>query len=891
MNRLLSLILCVVILASGLVLLCEPGMESAPTREAPDIRAIVNVPENNERYKKEDGLRVNVTLHNDGADMGSTSGNLSLIIYNLETGEKVPFSFFPKQFTGMDAGESRMYEFPNWTGIFTGRFICNISAIYPGDADLSNNYVEHVFSVWSDQYQKPELSSMQVKPIRGNTTTFFDFGAVFSYNIMPNWVKIEIDGEMRSTVEEDPEDDIPNDGKTYVVRTLLPIGNHRYRFFANVTGLKDMVTPFTNAPWVNVSLKNANITPVKGFVTTPFRFSVDYGSEKNLPPDSLIVDIGHSSFNLTRSSPNPDYQSGRVEFATIVKGMDLLPSPVEYHMTCVSGSDEYTVGPFKVDGPNMTMVDLTGRVTDLVGNPLEGVEVHLDPGETTVTNISGNYSMTTYVGPKFTVSYSKEGYLQRSYQLDFFQDRNLNIELEPVPIGGSVQGFVRTSISGDIVALQGATVNLTGPGHFNETITGPDGFYMFEGVPSGSAYTLRFSEYRHNPVEFSITVVDGRVTLENVTLTERDMGVVVTPGSGNEPISIDQVFVIDFPAEPDPGTLMFRLENITSTVLLDIEPTPNSTQVEVSASVSLLFNSQYTFHILSGIDDKLGNPLVWRNLSFDYFTEVQPIGGLEFEPGMDAVNVPLDQILKVSFGIGLNHSTFQAHLFDMDRDMEVMISAEVIDTVNWSDSGRTSTQFIITPERLDYQTRYSLEISSVLKDIHSRSVLSDPLSMEFTTVIEPDTDGDGVPDSKDKFRDDPNEWSDTDGDGVGDNSDDFPDDPNEWSDLDGDGIGNNADDDDDGDGMPDVWEIDNGLDPADPRDAFLDKDGDGYNNLNEYLEGTDPLDKGDHPEKGGAKITLILLIAAIVIVIVIALVLILFMTGVIGKKRETPIEE
>ncbi|MBN1539071.1 MAG: carboxypeptidase regulatory-like domain-containing protein [Candidatus Thermoplasmatota archaeon] len=891
MNRLLSLILCGAIITYGLVALCETGIESAPAREAPDLRPVVNVPENNGRYKKEDGLRVNVTLFNDGADMGMTSGNLSLIIYNLATGEKVPSSFFPKQFSGIGAGESRMYEFPDWTGIFSGRFMCNISASYPGDANPGNNYVEHVFSVWSDQYQQPELSPMQVKPIRGNTTTLFDFKAEFSYNIMPNWVKIEIDDELRSTVEEDPQDDIPNDGKIYVVRTLLPIGNHRYRFIANVTGLKDLVTPYTNAPWVNLSLKNANVTPVKGYVTTPFRFSVDYGSENNTPPDSLIVDIDHGTFDLTRSSPNPDYQSGRVEFATVVQGMDLLPSPVEYHVTCVTDGDEYSVGPFKIDGPNMTRVELTGRVTDLVGTPLEGVEVCIDPGETTVTDGSGNYSLTTYVGPKFDVSYYGQGYLPRSYQLDLFEDRNLNIELEPIPVGGSVKGFVRTSIGGEISPLSGATVNLSGPGSFNETLTGPDGSYLFEGVPSGSAYTLRFSEYRHNPVEFSISVVDGHVTMENVTLTERDMGVVVAPAPGNEPISIDQVFVIDLPAEPDPGTMMFKLENATSPIPLKIEPVPNSTRVEVSATIGLLFNSQYTLHIQSGIDDKLGNPLVWRNLSFSYSTEVQPIGALESEPGMDAVNVPLDQILKVSFGIGLNHSSFQAHLFDMDRDAEVIISAEVIDTVNWSDSGRTSTQFIITPERLDYQTRYSLDISSILKDIHSRSVLSAPLSIEFTTVREPDTDGDGVPDSKDAFPDDPSEWLDTDGDGVGDNSDDFPDDPSEWSDLDGDGIGDNADDDDDGDGMPDAWEIANGLDPADPRDAFLDEDGDGYNNLREYLEGTDPLDKGDHPDMGGAQITLILLIVAIVVVILIALALILYMTGVIGKKKESPIEE
>ncbi|MBA2319985.1 MAG: carboxypeptidase regulatory-like domain-containing protein, partial [Deltaproteobacteria bacterium] len=44
----------------------------------------------------------------------------------------------------------------------------------------------------------------------------------------------------------------------------------------------------------------------------------------------------------------------------------------------------------------------------------------------------------------------------------------------------------------------------------------------------------------------------------------------------------------------------------------------------------------------------------------------------------------------------------------------------------------------------------------------------------------------------------------------------------------------------DGDGMDDVWEAENGLDPE-LDDASDDPDGDGFTNLEEYLLGTDPL--------------------------------------------------
>ena len=50
--------------------------------------------------------------------------------------------------------------------------------------------------------------------------------------------------------------------------------------------------------------------------------------------------------------------------------------------------------------------------------------------------------------------------------------------------------------------------------------------------------------------------------------------------------------------------------------------------------------------------------------------------------------------------------------------------------------------------------------------------------------------------------------------------------------------------DSDGDGMPDAWEVTNGLNPA-IDDASLDADSDGIDNLGEYLFCTDPQDPLD----------------------------------------------
>ena len=139
-----------------------------------------------------------------------------------------------------------------------------------------------------------------------------------------------------------------------------------------------------------------------------------------------------------------------------------------------------------------------------------------------------------------------------------------------------------------------------------------------------------------------------------------------------------------------------------------------------------------------------------------------------------------------------------------------------------------------------------------------------------------DSDGDGYPDSSDRFPSDPTQHSDADKDGYGDNQsgndpDAFPLDPKDWVDTDGDGVGDNSDKfpsdpaasmDTDGDGHPDAW---NAGKSADDSNTGLELDH--YPNDKSKWE-----KKDDSPGFGvlGAVLAIALAMAGIVLVGIIA---------------------
>jgi hypothetical protein len=193
-------------------------------------------------------------------------------------------------------------------------------------------------------------------------------------------------------------------------------------------------------------------------------------------------------------------------------------------------------------------------------------------------------------------------------------------------------------------------------------------------------------------------------------------------------------------------------------------------------------------------------------------------------------------------------------------------------TFSWNPAGTVMT---FTPESFMLAGNYTVAIAATAEEIGGVNMLK-AYSWAFT-VVYGDYDGDGMPDDYeienglDPIVDDSD--GDLDGDGM----------PNGYEYENGlDPTVNDAAGDLDGDGMPNLYEFQNNLNPA-VNDADEDADGDGYTNLEEYLAGTDPND----PESAPADFSWVILLLVLVAVIAVVLVLVMLMR----KKKPAPAPE
>jgi hypothetical protein len=127
--------------------------------------------------------------------------------------------------------------------------------------------------------------------------------------------------------------------------------------------------------------------------------------------------------------------------------------------------------------------------------------------------------------------------------------------------------------------------------------------------------------------------------------------------------------------------------------------------------------------------------------------------------------------------------------------------------------------------------------------------------------LDDDDDNDGVPDARDAFPLEREEWADVDQDRIGDNHDADIDGDGVADDLNHNGIPDNEEPDWDGDGVPQAGAIPWDAFPRDPKEwrdtdgdgigdnSDPDIDGDGYSNEEERRAGTDPFDPLSFPDR------------------------------------------
>jgi hypothetical protein len=864
------------------------AIASSTRAEDVDIGAFVEFPLEKGDYSTDDGIVINVTLTNYGTTDANLTGSAQLEVKTRLTGDLVwkPLS---RSFKDVPMGGEITLLWSKWSPSKGGDFQAKVYVTYFGDTYVKNNEAVRNFSMHSENWiDDPRLEDGKVLPVYGDTGTTFTYSVVYTYNKLPDIVKVMIDGTDHTMQEEDPLDVIAEDGKKYVYLTKLSIGDHGYNFTARYG---DFVAKYTDyyqdpqdpkrslerpfrGPWVNITLNTEVMSPLEGYVTTDFRFSVFYGSAKNLPPDEIVAVINNVTYDMAQSSNSAIYYTGRIEFFVRVLGFDLLMPPVNLTFKCRQGGDSLSLGPFHFKGPSTEMGTLTGNVTDQDGSPIEGAVVTIDPGiGQAITGPDGSYSIQSYEGFGYRVSCSAQGLMSKTYSnVDIapMTDKKLDIILYPPPIGAILSGYVLTDINGNRTPLGGIRVSLAGDTYVNSTITNGSGGFKMGFIPGGEGYALSVSEDPYTPFMAIFNIQENQIIHKEIVLTEREAAVSILPLPGDVPL--DVVFNLTFDSPVNISTVDISLDPpVTTARVLSTD----MTYLRVIPQEGLWFAMNYTLTLYSGVRNTSGNLIVWKPLSWTYRTHLQSPGSVQTDPAPDSIDVPLNPQISFTFTIGIVENTLDISLVRSDNRSDLLSMNKTVTLYrNETDHYRSWAVLDVTCGPLDYGKDYIMTISDGLLDIYGRAVFDSPYNLEFTTIDEPDADEDGYPDSVDEFPNDPLYHSDRDDDGFADEIDAFPDDKNEHLDTDGDDIGDGSDPDDDGDGMPDEWESQYGLDPLDPQDAFDDPDGDGYNNVDEYNAGTAPNDRSDHPKEkvGTLWIWIALALVALLIFVAIAFV-------------------
>ncbi len=183
-----------------------------------------------------------------------------------------------------------------------------------------------------------------------------------------------------------------------------------------------------------------------------------------------------------------------------------------------SSSIEYTLGYTQqqceesICGVVLADATLQGYVFNSSGLPIEGATVELTSLISTTTGSNGQYSFSPFAQGTYSITVSKEGYLDQSVTLflSSAQSTEENFTLAPLGVTGSISGIITDEITTD--TLGAVSICYDGPTG-NCILSASGGEYVIENIPPGE-YRLALSKYGYSSIQEDIIVLEGENTID-----------------------------------------------------------------------------------------------------------------------------------------------------------------------------------------------------------------------------------------------------------------------------------------------------------------------------------------------------------------------------------------
>lgn len=194
-------------------------------------------------------------------------------------------------------------------------------------------------------------------------------------------------------------------------------------------------------------------------------------------------------------------------------------------ISCSSGSGDGSTSAYTID-PNLKRA-ISGKITDALDNPLEGVTVTLSgtTSATATTAADGTYIFRNLQSGTYTITPSTANYNCAPVSYDVSTENALsiagkNFKADVIMVSGLVTNVVLPP--GTPTALAEVTITATPADPESPNITavsGSDGSYLLA-LSSGYAYTINFSKTGYAPVNYAFAADALNASLDTVRMLQ-----------------------------------------------------------------------------------------------------------------------------------------------------------------------------------------------------------------------------------------------------------------------------------------------------------------------------------------------------------------------------------